>query len=63
MDRSPASGGAAGRPNRSARAAGAAFPFAALAGELYAAGAGQGLGDRDFAAVLEVLERLSDARV
>ncbi len=46
-----------------ARAAGAAFPFAALAGELYAAGSGQGLGDRDFAAVLEVVERLSDTRV
>jgi 3-hydroxyisobutyrate dehydrogenase len=46
-----------------ARTAGAAFPFAALAGELYAAGSGQGLGDRDFAAVLEVIERLSDTRV
>src|SRR5919202_1726564 len=37
-----------------AREAGASFPFAALAGELYSAGAGRGLGDRDFAAVLEV---------
>jgi 3-hydroxyisobutyrate dehydrogenase-like beta-hydroxyacid dehydrogenase len=46
-----------------ARAAGAAFPFAALAGELYAAGAGRGLGDRDFAAVLEVVEDLSDSRL
>jgi 3-hydroxyisobutyrate dehydrogenase len=46
-----------------ARAAGAAFPFAALAGELYAAGAGRGLGERDFAAVLEVVEGLSDTRV
>jgi 3-hydroxyisobutyrate dehydrogenase-like beta-hydroxyacid dehydrogenase len=46
-----------------ARAAGAAFPSAAFAGELYAAGSGQGLGDRDFAAVLEVVERLSDTRV
>ena len=45
------------------RASGAAFPFAALAGELYAAGSGQGLGEQDFAAVLEVVERLSDARV
>ena len=45
------------------RAAGAAFPFAALAGELYAAGAGRGLGEQDFAAVLEVVEALSDARV
>ena len=46
-----------------ARAAGGAFPFAALAGELYAAGAGRGLGQRDFAAVLEVAEGLSDTRV
>jgi 3-hydroxyisobutyrate dehydrogenase-like beta-hydroxyacid dehydrogenase len=46
-----------------ARRAGAGFPFAALAGELYAAGAGSGLGQRDFAAVLEVAERLSDTRV
>jgi 3-hydroxyisobutyrate dehydrogenase-like beta-hydroxyacid dehydrogenase len=46
-----------------ARGSGAAFPFAALAGELYAAGSGQGLGDQDFAAVLEVVERLSDTRV
>jgi 3-hydroxyisobutyrate dehydrogenase len=46
-----------------AREAGAAFPAAALAGELYAAGAGRGLGDRDFAAVLEVVEALNDARL
>ena len=46
-----------------ARAAGAAFPLAALAGELYAAGAGRGLGDQDFAAVLEVVEDLNDTRV
>ena len=46
-----------------AREAGAAFPFAALAGELYAAGAGRGLGDRDFAAVLEVVEGLNDAHL
>jgi 3-hydroxyisobutyrate dehydrogenase-like beta-hydroxyacid dehydrogenase len=46
-----------------AREAGAAFPFAALAGELYAAGAGRGLGDQDFAAVLEVVESLSDTRL
>jgi 3-hydroxyisobutyrate dehydrogenase-like beta-hydroxyacid dehydrogenase len=46
-----------------ARAAGAAFPAAALAGELYAAGAGRGLGEQDFAAVLEVIEGLSDTRV
>ena len=41
------------------RNAGAAFPFAALAGELYSAGVGRGLGDQDFAAVLEVVEALS----
>jgi 3-hydroxyisobutyrate dehydrogenase-like beta-hydroxyacid dehydrogenase len=46
-----------------ARAAGAAFPSAALAGELYAAGAGRGLGEQDFAAVLEVVEALSDSRL
>ena len=46
-----------------ARAVGAGFPFAALAGELYAAGAGRGLGDRDFAAVLEVVEDLNDSRL
>jgi 3-hydroxyisobutyrate dehydrogenase-like beta-hydroxyacid dehydrogenase len=46
-----------------ARAAGAAFPAAALAGELYAAGAGRGLGEQDFAAVLEVVESLNDTRV
>jgi 3-hydroxyisobutyrate dehydrogenase-like beta-hydroxyacid dehydrogenase len=46
-----------------ARTAGAAFPFAALARELYTAGAGRGLGERDFAAVLEAVEGLSDARV
>jgi 3-hydroxyisobutyrate dehydrogenase-like beta-hydroxyacid dehydrogenase len=46
-----------------AREAGAAFPAAALAGELYAAGAGRGLGEQDFAAVLEVVESLNDTRV
>jgi 3-hydroxyisobutyrate dehydrogenase len=46
-----------------AREAGAAFPAAALAGELYAAGAGRGLGEQDFAAVLEVVEALNDAHV
>jgi 3-hydroxyisobutyrate dehydrogenase-like beta-hydroxyacid dehydrogenase len=46
-----------------ARTAGAGFPFAALAGELYAAGAGRGLGEQDFAAVLEVVESLNDARL
>jgi 3-hydroxyisobutyrate dehydrogenase-like beta-hydroxyacid dehydrogenase len=46
-----------------ARTAGAAFPFAGLAGELYGAGMGRGLGDQDFAAVLEVIEGLSGARL
>ena len=46
-----------------AREAGVGFPSAALAGELYAAGAGRGLGDQDFAAVLEVVEDLSDTRL
>jgi 3-hydroxyisobutyrate dehydrogenase-like beta-hydroxyacid dehydrogenase len=46
-----------------AREAGAGFPSAALAGELYAAGAGRGLGEQDFAAVLEVVESLNDTRV
>jgi 3-hydroxyisobutyrate dehydrogenase-like beta-hydroxyacid dehydrogenase len=46
-----------------ARAAGAGFPNAALAGELYAAAAGRGLGEQDFAAVLEVIEDLSDTRL
>ena len=46
-----------------AREAGAGFPSAALAGELYAAGAGRGLGEQDFAAVLEVVEALSDTRL
>jgi 3-hydroxyisobutyrate dehydrogenase-like beta-hydroxyacid dehydrogenase len=43
-----------------AREAGVGFPAAALAGELYAAGAGRGLGEQDFAAVLEVVESLND---
>jgi 3-hydroxyisobutyrate dehydrogenase-like beta-hydroxyacid dehydrogenase len=46
-----------------ARRAGAGFPFAGLAGELYSAGVGRGLADQDFAAVLEVIEGLSDTRV
>jgi 3-hydroxyisobutyrate dehydrogenase-like beta-hydroxyacid dehydrogenase len=46
-----------------ARLAGAGFPFAGLAGEFYSAGVGRGLGDLDFAAVLEVIEGLSDTRV
>jgi 3-hydroxyisobutyrate dehydrogenase-like beta-hydroxyacid dehydrogenase len=46
-----------------AREAGVGFPSAALAGELYAAGAGRGLGDQDFAAVLEVVEGLNDVKL
>jgi 3-hydroxyisobutyrate dehydrogenase-like beta-hydroxyacid dehydrogenase len=46
-----------------AREAGVGFPSAALAGELYAAGAGRGLGEQDFAAVLEVVEQLNDTSV
>jgi 3-hydroxyisobutyrate dehydrogenase-like beta-hydroxyacid dehydrogenase len=46
-----------------AREAGVGFPSAALAGELYAAGAGRGLGEQDFAAVLEVVETLNDTRL
>ena len=46
-----------------ARAAGAPFLFAALARELYGAGVGRGLGEQDFAAVLEVVEDLGGAKV
>jgi len=46
-----------------AREAGVGFPAAALAGELYAAGAGRGLGEQDFAAVLEVVESLNDTKL
>jgi 3-hydroxyisobutyrate dehydrogenase-like beta-hydroxyacid dehydrogenase len=46
-----------------AREAGIGFPSAALAGELYAAGAGRGLGEQDFAAVLEVVEALNDTKL
>ena len=41
------------------RTAGASFPFVALAGELYSAGVGRGLGQEDFSAVLEVVEGLT----
>jgi 3-hydroxyisobutyrate dehydrogenase len=44
-----------------AHAAGAGFPLAAAARELYAAGVGRGLGGRDFAAVMEVAEAPSGA--
>jgi 3-hydroxyisobutyrate dehydrogenase-like beta-hydroxyacid dehydrogenase len=46
-----------------ARSAGGAFPFAGLAGELYGAGIGRGLGDQDFAAVLEVVEGITGTRL
>jgi 3-hydroxyisobutyrate dehydrogenase-like beta-hydroxyacid dehydrogenase len=46
-----------------ARKAGAGFPHAALAGELYSAGVGRGLGERDFAAVLEVVEGMAGTRL
>jgi 3-hydroxyisobutyrate dehydrogenase-like beta-hydroxyacid dehydrogenase len=46
-----------------ARTAGGAFPFAGLAAELYGAGMGRGLGDQDFAAVLEVVEGLAGTRL
>jgi 3-hydroxyisobutyrate dehydrogenase len=46
-----------------AREAGVGFPAAALAGELYAAGAGRGLGEQDFAAVLEVVEELNGTKL
>jgi 3-hydroxyisobutyrate dehydrogenase-like beta-hydroxyacid dehydrogenase len=41
------------------RRAGGTFPFAALAGELYSAGVGRGLGQEDFGAVLDVVEGLT----
>jgi 3-hydroxyisobutyrate dehydrogenase len=46
-----------------ARKAGAGFPSAAVAGELYSAGVGRGLGEHDFAAVLEVVEGMTGTRI
>jgi len=46
-----------------ARAAGSAFPFAGLAAELYGAGVGRGLGDEDFASIVEVVESITGARL
>src|SRR4051794_8089127 len=46
-----------------ARTAGSAFPFAGLAAELYGAGMGRGLGEQDFAAVLEVVEGITGTRL
>jgi 3-hydroxyisobutyrate dehydrogenase len=45
------------------QAAGVPFPAAATARDLYAAGMGRGLGEQDFAAVLEVLEGLAGVRL
>ena len=44
-------------------AAGAPFPSAALARELYNAALGRGLADEDFAAVLEAVEGLAGVRL
>jgi len=44
-----------------ARGAGGSFPFGGLAAELYGAAIGRGLGEQDFAAVVEVVEALSGA--
>ncbi len=44
-------------------AAGAPFPAAALARELYAAAMGRGLADEDFSAVLEAVEGLAGVRL
>jgi 3-hydroxyisobutyrate dehydrogenase len=44
-------------------AAGAPFPSAALAHELYAAAMGRGLADRDFACVLEAVEGLAGRKL
>jgi 3-hydroxyisobutyrate dehydrogenase-like beta-hydroxyacid dehydrogenase len=46
-----------------ARTAGGSFAFAGLAAELYGAGMGRGLGEQDFAAVLEVIEGLAGSRL
>jgi 3-hydroxyisobutyrate dehydrogenase-like beta-hydroxyacid dehydrogenase len=46
-----------------AEAAGAPFPSAALARELYNAAKGRGLADEDFAAVLEAVEGLAGVRL
>jgi len=47
----------------SGQAAGVPFPAAAHAREILTAGMGRGLGDADFAALLEVLEGLADLRL
>ncbi len=46
-----------------AHAAGAPFPLAAEAAELYAAALARGLGDGDFAGVIEAIEGLAGTRL
>jgi 3-hydroxyisobutyrate dehydrogenase-like beta-hydroxyacid dehydrogenase len=46
-----------------ARAAAAPFGLAAAAGELYSAAVARGLGDEDYAAVVEVAEGLANTRL
>jgi 3-hydroxyisobutyrate dehydrogenase-like beta-hydroxyacid dehydrogenase len=45
------------------QAVGAPFPFAALTREILGAGMGRGLGEADFAALIEVLEAAADTRL
>jgi 3-hydroxyisobutyrate dehydrogenase-like beta-hydroxyacid dehydrogenase len=45
------------------QAVGAPFPFAALTREILGAAAGRGLGDDDFAALVEVLESEAGIRL
>jgi 3-hydroxyisobutyrate dehydrogenase-like beta-hydroxyacid dehydrogenase len=45
------------------QAVGAPFPFAALTREILSAGMGRGLGEADFAALIEVLESAADTRL
>jgi 3-hydroxyisobutyrate dehydrogenase len=45
------------------QAAGAPFPFAALTREILSAASGRGLGDDDFAALIEVLEAAADTKL
>ncbi len=45
------------------QAVGAPFPYAALTREVLGAAAGRGLGDQDFAALIEVLEAAADTKL
>ncbi len=45
------------------QAVGAPFPFAALTREILSAAMGRGLGEADFAALIEVLESAADTRL